>query len=226
MKITRDVLVLALLLVAGAAPLRAQRGAGFQGRSPGPYAGRSLGAVLENREVLGLTEEQIAQLQELKAIQEGEVAPLSEEIKALRDQIRAGEVDREEGYRQVQALRGELMTASAPLRGRVQEILTVQQHRQLQAELFKNRPGRVGEGAFQRGGGGGVHRGMPGGSRGGLGPRQGFHGQGRGPAPGFRQGPPGRAFGPGPLGPRPGPRGPGWVPPKDSAQGGNLYPMG
>lgn len=226
MKIRRDLLVLALLSVAAVAPLQAQRGAGFQGRAPGPYAGRSLNAVLENREALGLTEGQINQLQELKAIQDAEVAPVSEEIKALREQIRDGEVDREEGYRQLQALRGELMTASAPLRGRVQEILTVQQHRQLQAELFRNRPGRGTGGAFQRGRGGAARPGIPGGGRSGFGPRQGFQGQGRSPAPGFRQGPPGAAFGPGPVGPRPGTSGPGWMPTRDPARQGNLYPLG
>lgn len=192
---------IAVAVGLGAAPLHAQRGGGFGGRAAGPRAGQSLDIVLEHREALELSQDQLARLQELKATMDADVLPVAEEIKALRDQIRAGEVDREEGYRELQALRGELMTASAPLRGRIQEILTVEQHRKLQEIMWDNRPGRGRGGAFQGRGGGRNLRGQMRGNRGGLPGGGGSVGQGRGGALGFRHPAQDR-----PLGPR-GPRG-------------------
>ncbi len=204
---------IAAAVAFGAGPLQAQRGGGFGGRAAGPWAGRSLDVVIENQETLELSQDQLGQVQELKTVMDADVLPLAEEIKVLRDQIRAGDVDREEGYREMQALRGELMTASAPLRGRLQEILTVEQHRKLQQIIRQDRPGRGRGGAFQGRRGGRMPRGQMRGGRGGVGTRQGFNGQGRGPASGFR-----RPLGDGSIGPR-GPRSfgiggdPGMVPP-------------
>ncbi len=134
-------------------PLQAQRGQGFRGRGVGgqggPNLGHSLELALDHQEQLDLTEDQVAQLQGLKATIDGDVAGLGEEMKALRESIRAGEVEREEGVRQMEALRGELITASAPLRGRVQEILTVKQHNQLQPVVQRSRPGGGRAGTFQ-----------------------------------------------------------------------------
>ena len=104
---------------------------------------------MENQEELELNEDQVAQLQELKRVLDEDVAGLAEEMKLLREQIRGGEVDRDEGIRQMDALRGELITASAPLRGRVQEILTVDQHTRLQPMVRQGRPG-VGRGGAPR----------------------------------------------------------------------------
>jgi len=189
MRMKREILTLgmAAAVALGAAPLQAQRSGGFGGRAAGPWAGRSLDVVMENQEALELSQEQLGQVQELKAVMEADVLPLAEEIKALRDQVRAGDVDREEGYREMQALRGELMTASAPLRGRLQEILTVDQHRKLQQIIRQDRPGQGRSGAFQGRRGGRMPRGQMRGGRGGFGTRQGFDGQGRGPAFGFRR---------------------------------------
>lgn len=181
------ILALTLVIGAGVTPVQGQRGPGFRGQSAGPHAGRSLDAIIENREVLGLTEDQLAQIQDLKATMDSEVAPLAEGIRELRDQIQAGEVDRNEGFRQLQALRGEMMIASAPLRGRVQEILTVEQHQRLQAAMRQSRPGPARGGALGGRGQGRMGRGGFRGSRGGFGPRRGFNGQGRVPASGFRQ---------------------------------------
>ena len=178
-------LVLALAVAVGlaASPLQAQRGPGVRGLTAGPNMGLSLEILLENQERLELTGDQLRELESLKATMDGEVAPLAEEIKALREQIWAGEVDRDEGFRAMQALRGELLIASAPLQGRVQEILTVEQHRTLQAEVWQRRPG-MGRGGMAFHGRGGMA--MQG--RGGMA----FHGrsgafQGRHPAMGFRQ---------------------------------------
>jgi Spy/CpxP family protein refolding chaperone len=121
------------------APLHAQRGPGPWGE-PGPHMGRSLDVALEHQDELGLTRDQAAGMSELRAALERDVLPLTEEIKLLREAIWAGEMDRPEGFRQMEALRGELITASAPFRGRVQEILTVEQHRKLQTMMGQLRP--------------------------------------------------------------------------------------
>jgi hypothetical protein len=134
----------ALVLALGVAvlPLHAQRGKGPRGQGirgqGGPNIGQSLDLALENREALGLTQDQVGQLEELKAIMERDVLGLAEEMKTLRDSIRAGDLDRNDGFRQLEALRGEFITASAPLRGRVQEILTVEQHNQLRSSVRQN----------------------------------------------------------------------------------------
>jgi hypothetical protein len=207
---------LILALAVAAVPLQAQRGQGVGGeafRGPGgPNLGRSLELALENREELELSQEQLTQLQELKQIIDEDVAGLAEEMKALRESIRSGEVGRDEGMRRMQALQGEFLTASAPLTGRVREILTVEQHGKLQPLVRRGRVGRVGAGAVRgrgmstfRGRGMGTFRGaapgagrgpvggkvlqsQPGGFRCGVGLRQGVYGQGRAPAFGFRQG--------------------------------------
>lgn len=193
----RLMVVMAVAMGMGALPLQAQRGGIARGMGAGPNMGSSLDILLENREEVGLTGDQLGELEALKATLDSNVTPLIEEIRALRDQIRAGETDGNEGYRQLQALRGELLVASAPLQGRIQEILTVEQHRALQLQMRANRPGLgMGGAAFQgRAGrarafqGRAVGRGAGrfGGSRGGYMPRQGFNGQGRAPAFGFRQ---------------------------------------
>jgi len=144
----------ALVVALGVAvlPLHAQRGQGTPGQGlrgrGGPNMGYSLELALENEGELGLTQDQVAELQELKAIIDGDVAGLAEEMEALRASIQSGEVERDEGFRQLTALRGELITASAPLRGRIQEVLTVEQHYRLQPLVWQSRAdvGRAGVG--------------------------------------------------------------------------------
>ena len=220
------VLVVALALAVGTVPLHAQRGGGAMGRAAGPHAGQALDILLENQEALDLSDAQLAQIQDMKTTMDTEVAPLAEELRTLRDQIWAGDVDRDEGYRQLQALRGEILTASAPLRGRLQEILTVEQHRVLQAEVWQSRPG-MGRGMGFRGPGAAGARGgrFPGG-RGGFGLRQGLNSQGWAAGFGVRPG-----QGQGPLGPAGRPnqgfrRGLRWIPPVGANGGGNLSPLG
>lgn len=186
---------LVVALGVAAMPLQAQRGMGPRGQGVrgqgGPNMGHSLELVLENQEQLGLSVDQLAQLKELKATVDGSVVGLAEEMKVLREGIRAGEVERDEGMRQMEAIRGQLITASAPLRGRVQEVLTVQQHNQLQTLVRKDRPGGGRAGAFQGSGapsvrGRGMGVGMMGqfrGGRGGVGPGQFFPGMTGGRSP-------------------------------------------
>jgi len=196
-------LVVGLAVAVGlmATPLQAQQGFGVRGQRAGPNMGRSLEVALDQQEQLGLTEDQVAQLQGLKAVIDEDVAVLGEEMRGLRESIRAGDVERDEGVRQMEALRGELITASAPLRGRVQEILTVEQHNILRPMAAQARPGGGRGGAFQgrgvsslrgrgmgRGRGGRPGMGMPGqvrGSWGGGWLRLGVRGQGGGPMGGL-----------------------------------------
>jgi hypothetical protein len=182
------------------APLEAQRGPGGWVAGPGPHMGRSLEVALEHQAELGLTQDQMARLSELRDALDRDVFPLTEGMKALREGIWAGEMDRIEGFRQMEALRGELITASAPLMGRVQEILTADQHRRLQMMMRQLRPGFDEEGVapFGRLRGGVMAPGaqVPGGRAflrggwGGAGVQPGFRGPGRlhqrwwrGPAP-------------------------------------------
>lgn len=164
-------LVIALSLASG--PLEAQRGFGGRGRGfqdpAGPNVGSSVSVAIEHQEELELSGEQVAQLQEMEYLLEGDIAGLTEEMNAMREGILAGEFDREDGLRQMGALRGELITASAPLRGRVQEILTVEQHNKLQPLVWQGRPGGMrgraapgGRGASASTRGGGALRGQAG----------------------------------------------------------------
>jgi len=138
--------------------------------------GRSVELALEHQETLALEQSQVAQLQELQAVMDGEVAGLAEEMRALQQSIRDGEVERGDGMRQMSALKGQLITASAPLKGRVQEILTVEQHNNLQPLVREGRPYGSGHGAGRAGGrtsakAWGVGKGVPGQSQGARGGR-------------------------------------------------------
>lgn len=172
-------LIIALGVAAG--PLEAQRGFGGRGRGfqdpAGPNLGNSVAVAIEKQEELGLSAEQVAQLQDMKTVIDSEIAGLVEEMNTLRDGLRSGDLDREEGFRQMDALRGELITASAPLRGRVQEVLTVDQHNKLQPIVWEGRPGLGRGGAVSGGRGAGVN------------PRAGGAFQGRRVQPGFQGSP-------------------------------------
>ena len=183
-----------LALCVATTPVEGQRGAGFRGAGPrvggGPFLGQSVEKALEAQEELGLSQDQVRELQGLKAVMDGDVTPLMEEMKTLRESIQNGDVDRDEGFRRMQALTGELLTASSPLQGRVQEILTVEQHNRLQPLVRENRPGQgrgrqgaLGQRVSPRGGTpqAGI-RGRMGGVRGGVGIGARFNGRGRYPA--------------------------------------------
>jgi len=197
----------ALVVALGVAvmPLQAQRGQGFRGQGVGgqggPNIGHSLELALDHQEQLELTEDQVAQLLGLKAIIDEDVAGLGEEMKALRESIRTGEVEREEGVRQMEALRGELITASAPLRGRVQEILTVKQHNQLQPLAQRSRPGGGRVGTLQGVGRGRAFQGRGRSSVKGRGMDRGMSTRMTGRTPGFRRGPGRGPMGGSPAGP-------------------------
>jgi hypothetical protein len=197
-----------LTFILAVQPLEAQRGRGARGAgalgSGGPFLGQSVNLALQNQEQLQLSQDQVAQLQDMKAILDGEVAGLSEEMTALRESMRAGGVEWDEGQRQMGVLRGELISAASPLQGRVQEILTVEQHNKLQPMVRQNRPG-LGRGPAAQGrigisvrgrAGAGRGIGQPRGILGSVGRRPGFDGQGRAPALGIRRGFSGAQVGP------------------------------
>ncbi len=113
--------------------------------------GKSLEVVLEKQEELGLSQDQMTQLQELKGILDTEVVPVIDEMAGVRKMIQEGELDRAEGLRQMEALRGLMITNAAPVQGRVQQILNVEQHRLLQSAVRQGRPraGRAGVGGVR-----------------------------------------------------------------------------
>ncbi len=186
MRVTGAALVVATALIPG--PVHAQRGGGFRGGG-GPNMGKSLEVVLEKQEELGLNQDQITQFQELKGILNTDVAPVIDEMAGVRKMIQDGEIDRDEGLRQMEALRGLMITKAAPVQGRVQQILTVEQHRALQSAVRQGRPGAVTgavTGAF-RGGGGQIRGAMRGRGVGqAQSPRIGGRGGARGGNPGVR----------------------------------------
>lgn len=182
---------LIVAVAVAALPLHGQRGQGPRGPRAGgqrgPNLGHSLELALENQEDLGIGREQEAQLLELKSVLDGEIAGLVEEMTRLQESFHAGTLERNAAIRETQAARGKLITAAAPLRGRIQEILTVEQHNKLQLLARRARPGIVRAGPRIGGAGPGI-----GGARairGGLAPgaRARINRRAR-PAPFFRRG--------------------------------------
>jgi len=147
-------IAVALSVGLNVVPVEAQRGFGRRGMGPGdpggPNMGRSIELALENRDALEITDDQALRLQELQKVVDEEIAPLAETMKALRESVRSGDLDREEGLREMEALRGRIITAGAPLRGGVTEVLTVLQHQKLQAIVAEGRAG-LGRGLAAQG---------------------------------------------------------------------------
>lgn len=159
------IVVLALALSGGLNGVmgqRGMRGGGMGLHGLGPSMGANVDLALEHQEELGLTAQQIASLQEMQAGILQNVAPLEGEITNLRTQIMEGEVDREEGLTRLRALLEQYRTAAEPYRSGVTTILTVDQHRRLQAQVQSDRraEGRLlGRAGGDRGMGRGIARG-------------------------------------------------------------------
>ena len=160
--------VLFLMVGAGWTPILAQRGAAGGGLGLygfGPRLGENVQLALDNRDHLGLSQEQVARLQELQAGIQQDVTPLQTEIDGLRTGILSGEVNRADGLVALQALRAEYDEIAAPYRTGVTAILTADQHAELQGILWSTRPvSGTGWAATSGGGYGlGVGRGVYGG---------------------------------------------------------------
>ncbi len=159
------IVVLTLALSGGLNGVMGQRelrGGGLGLHGLGPRLGGNVELALEHQEELSLTAQQIASLQEMQAGIQQNVAPLEGEITNLRTQIMEDELDREEGLTRLRELMEQHRTAAEPYRSGVTTILTVDQHRRLQAQVQSDRKaegrllGRTGVG---RGAGRGVARG-------------------------------------------------------------------
>jgi len=197
------IVVLALALSGGLNGVMGQRGlrgGGLGLHGLGPRLGGNVEMALEHQEDLSLTAQQIASLQEMQAGIQQSVTPLEGEITNLRTQIMEDEVDREEGLTRLRELMEQYRTAAEPYRSGVTTILTVDQHRRLQAQVQSDRRsegrllGRAGVGPGEgrgvaRGAGRGVGRGVGwGDARGmGRGVARGGRFQQRMPARGMRQ---------------------------------------
>ncbi len=153
--------VLALVLSGGLNGVMGQRGlrgGGLGLHGLGPRLGGNVELALEHQEGLSLTAQQIASLQEMRTGIQQNVAPLEVEITNLRTLIMEDEVDREEGLTRLRQLLEQYRTAADPYRSGVTTILTVDQHRRLQAQVQSDR-GAEGRLLGRAGGGRGVGRG-------------------------------------------------------------------
>lgn len=141
---------LAGLTTLASLPLQAQQGPPQRrGMDPGRTGEqvsviRALDLALENSAELGLTEEAMSQLQLLRQ----EAAPAVEQLQQEREQLRQ---DMQDMSREERRARRESLAATrdrhrelmAPFTDRFQEILTVEQHRELR-QLMRSRSGRGG----------------------------------------------------------------------------------
>ncbi len=138
------IIIAALAVSATMSPVAAQRGVGqgqgLQVNGIGPRLGENIALALENRDRLGLSEDQVAGLQLLQAGVAEDVTPLQTEVDALRTRMRAGEVSYTAGIPQLRGLLAELDIASEPYRAGVADILTADQHLELQEIMWSTRP--------------------------------------------------------------------------------------
>ena len=145
MFLTKRMVTLAFLLAAmgGATQLNAQRARGGGGLGIygfGPRLGENVQLALENRDHLALSAEQVASLQELEGGIEQDLAPLQAEIDDLRYRIIGGEVGRVEGVTLLQELLADYRAMAAPYQTRVANILTADQHADLQTIMLATQP--------------------------------------------------------------------------------------
>lgn len=182
---------LAMIVAASWNPASAQRGIGNQGLGLyglGPQLGENVEIALELRDELGLSDQQIEDLEELRTGIGRDVDPLRAEIDLLRTQILSGEGSALDGLARLRELQDLYQESAAPYRAAVAEILTPEQHLMLQDMMFSTRP-VTGWGV--RGAGVGLGRGLGGwGTRGlGLGYGRGVGvGYGRGVGLGYGRG--------------------------------------
>lgn len=141
---TRTMMILlALALSGGGSHAWAQRGLGGGGLrvyGVGPRLGENIQLALQNQDRLGLSADQVQQLQDLQVGIQEEVLPLQQEIDALRSRIGLGDVAYAQGVGQLQSLMAEYQTAADPYRTRVVNILTPAQHTALQQMMYQTRP--------------------------------------------------------------------------------------
>jgi hypothetical protein len=115
----RCLAVILLLAVAGGAEsLTAQRALGGGGlglRGLGPRLGENVDMALQHQDQLGLSAEQVAALQEIRAGIQRDVEPLQGLMDDLRGGILRGEVAGPQGWNQLQELWAEYDVAAEPL---------------------------------------------------------------------------------------------------------------
>lgn len=133
-------LALSLTLAGPASAQWAAAGGGLRVYGLGPRLGENIHLALQNRDVLGLSSNQIAQLEDLQAGLEREVTPVEQEIDALRAGIRGGDVAYAEGQARLEDLLVRFETLAEPYRAGVAETLTPEQHATLQRMLYDSRP--------------------------------------------------------------------------------------
>jgi hypothetical protein len=212
--------ILFLAVAGGAESLTAQRALGGGGlglMGLGPRLGENVDMALQHQDQLGLSAEQVAALQEIRAGIQRDVEPLQGLMDNLRGGILRGEVARPQGWNQLQELWAEYDVAAGPYRTGVASVLSATQHQALQQLMFATR--------VPAGWGGGWAPGTAPGAEWDIGPTvpwTGALGAGRGAGRGF-----GRAAG---WGVGRGARwgagwGAGWAPGRGFARGGARVPV-
>lgn len=200
--------LLLLALAGGGEALSAQRALGGGGlglRGLGPRLGENLDMVLQHQSQLGLSAEQLAALQKIRAGIQRDVEPLGALMDDLRGGILRGEVAGSQGWNQLQELWAEYDIVAEPYRTEVASVLSASQHQTLQQLMFATRTpagwGRGWESVAAPGVGWGAGRGALG---------MGGRGAGWGAAPGV-----GWVGG----------RGAGWAPGRGFVRGGARAPL-
>jgi len=128
------------------------RGMGMRGS--GPKVEQSISMMLAKQEELGLTQEQVAELEGIRAQFQEASAPLREEQEAFSQKRRAGDVTPNEAEAARADWSERSQAALAPFRERVHGVLTEQQQGQMQELMRSNsRRGESGRGARGQGSG-------------------------------------------------------------------------
>lgn len=162
-------LALGAMLLIGLGDMAAQEPPAQRG--PGMHRGGGPEMVLSMRDQLGLTEEQIAELNELREQMVGIRTSHRSAMASLRSRLRAGEIDREEMRTSMEAIRSGGPQVHEEMQTRIASILDEEQLASFE-ELRQSRQAvRDGRGMRRGGGHGGMGGpGMHGDGPGGMGP--------------------------------------------------------
>ena len=118
---------------------------------------QSVATMLSKRDELGLTDEQVADLEALRAEIQAASAPIRDEQRAFAEQVRAGDVSPNEADTRRRELAERTAAAMEPFPDRVHSLLTEAQQTQMQG-LMRSTMGR-GQGRGGDGQGQGMRRG-------------------------------------------------------------------
>jgi Spy/CpxP family protein refolding chaperone len=203
-RLTSGVAILATVMALSPVSVDAQRGPrGPRGLGPG-MRGQGVEAIMRLRERLGLSEDQIQQLDQIRQESVQRRTAHRAEMEELRSRVMAGQMEAAELRQLAQERQEAAQGTREAQRERVEAVLTDDQKAELEnlrseARAFQRGRRSVIRGRGVRGPRGGMGWGGPG--MNGRGPRPGMRGRGRIGPDGQDPGAPGSEFDPAPLGP-------------------------